>query len=1355
MNRKGRQPFESIRTEGALLPAELLQRIAGEDRSLGGLNPEDYHLSGERLREAIARSWSRLQSAWRHFEAARATLGETDLGTSITRERWLLPLFQELQFGRLSLAGRLEVEGKSYPVSHLWRNVPIHLVGCAVDLDSHTKGAAGAARTTPHGLVQELLNRRDDFLWGVVSNGLVLRILRDSRALTRQAYVELDLEAMLRGERYSDFALLWLLHHQSRFEAERPTECWLEKWTREAAAQGTRALEQLRRGVEQAIVALGRGFLAPRENHDLREFLRKGELATQDYYRELLRIVYRLLFLFVAEDRGLLLDPKADAAARDRYRRWYSTARLRQLAERRRGGPHVDLWRSLRLVMQHLEKGCPGLALPALGSFLWSSDAALHLNPSDLQNRDLLEAIRHLAFTEDGSSRRAVDWKNLGSEELGSVYESLLELHPRISAEHAQFELDTAGGHERKTSGSYYTPRSLVDCLLDSALESVLADTMKKPDPERAILALKVCDPACGSGHFLIAAAHRMARRLASVRSGDAEPSPEATRTALRDVIGHCLYGVDLNPMAVELCKVALWMEALEPGKPLTFLSSKIREGNSLLGTTPKLLQQGIPDAAFEALEGDDKKVVADAKKQNKAERKGQRLMFAEMVAEPVAEYGALSRSMQTIEALPDDTLDHLQVKEQKWRNLITSEPHRREELRANAWCAAFVWRKAKDSPPYITQDVFKSIERRPERVDARIIDEVERLKNQYHFFHWHVEFPDVFRPDHPEMEDRNEEAGWTGGFDCVLGNPPWERIKLQEKEFFAQRCPEIAEAPNAAARRKRIDELATKDASLLAAFYEELRQSEGESHFVRESGRYPLTGRGDINTYAIFAETMRLVQSTVGRVGIIVPSGVATDDTTKLFFQELVEGGALVSLFDFENREGIFEGVHRSYKFCLLTLTGLRRPTLKGSDFVFFAHCTADLQDAERHFTLSAPDLTLLNPNTRTCPVFRSKRDAELTKAIYRRVPILVKEGPPEENPWGLFIRRVFDLNKRETLTLLRPAEESDGTRCVKMYESKLIHQFDHRWATYDGDRTRDLDSNEKTNPDGIVRSRYAIPAAEVDNRIACYRSESSPNLGWTRSWLLAWRDICRNTDARTVIATALPRSATDFTLRVAFPTQYPEVAGVALLSNLNSFVLDYLCRQVLGGIHLSDYVTKQLPVLPPSTYDLRNFWHSGVFLLDWLRPRVLELVFTSYDLSQVSRDLDYAGPPFRWNEERRFQIRCELDGAFFHLYLGPEDAWRNEPTTLTTYFSTPRHAVDYILDTFPIVRRDDEKHHGHYRTKTQILDIYDRMTQSILTGTPYQTILKPPPGDPSCAHAKQQAQAADSTTLVRQPRP
>ncbi len=1334
MQLRKRNIFTTIRAEGSILPADLLQRISnqqkqpGRDAHLKGLTPDDYHLAGGlRLNEAINQSWNRMQGAWAVFQNALDKLQLSDTGTTVTREKWLLPLFQELGYGRLPTAKAIEIEGKSYPISHLWQQTPIHLVSARVDLDTRTAGVAGASRISPHGLTQELLNRSEAHLWGFVSNGLRLRILRDNVSLTRQAYVEFDLEAMMNGEQFPDFMMLWLLCHESRVNAEKPqaqpSECWLERWSKAAHEQGTRALDQLRNGVEDAIKALGRGFLAHPANQTLLGRLRKGELDKQDYYRQLLRLVYRLLFLFVAEDLELLFAPEADEKTRERYTQFYSVARLRRLAERRLGARHGDLYHGLRLVMQKLGNGgCAELGLPALGSFLFSDEAIADLNGCELANHELLEAVRALAFITDGHRRRTVDYKNLRSEELGSVYEALLELHPEINAEARQFNLASASGNERKTTGSYYTPDSLVQCLLDSALDPVVAEAAKQPDPEQAILRLKVVDPACGSGHFLIAAAHRMAKRLGTVRTGDDEPAPEAVRTALRDVIGRCIYGVDINPMAVELCKVSLWMEALEPGKPLSFLEHRIQCGNSLIGATPALLKNGIPDDAFKPIEGDDKAVCSEYKRANKEERKihfaQKRLQFE---SEPWERLGDLATGLIQIEEISDVSIEGVRRKQERWEQIVRSQDYNFTRLWADAWCAAFVWKKIKDpNHPYpITEELFRKIERNPFHVvNGWHEKEIRLLAEQYQFFHWHLAFPDVFRVPVKDEEPENEQAGWSGGFDVVLGNPPWDRIKLQEKEWFAQRNPDIANAPNAAARQRKIKELIETDPALYEAFLDDRRKSEGESHLARNGGRFPLCGTGDINTYAIFAETNRMLINQRGRVGCIVPSGIATDDTTKEFFQDIVENRLLVSLYDFQSGPGLFGEIgHARFKFCLLTLAGAQSPHAAGIEFAFFLRNAEHLLDDDRRFKLSAEEIALLNPNTRTCPVFRTKRDAELTKAIYRRVPVLIREGnakgAADVNSWGIEFKRMIDMANdsglfrtredllKDDLRLSGNIFSKDDESYLPLYEAKMLHHFTHRYGDYedkpeDSQNTSlpDVPVERLQNPTYVVQPRYWVPLWEVVQKISqvppellkAYLKFDEAKIRSVITWwfagycFLTGNDECGGRLLRAATGTLVTgnEAIQQWLAARSLATQYPlKFTRLDLFNTRGDFIK--FARELIE-------------------------LHCPKWLLGWR-----DICRNTDERTVIASVL----PPVGVGHKFPLMMHIQVSAAYFHLY------------------GIAREDVDYILDTFPIVRRKDEQGHSEYRTKRVILEIYDEMRRAMESGAAYQTRLDPPPAN------------------------
>ena len=1162
MRNRQHSTFTSVSSEGALLPIDVLQRIANFDPELGGMRVEEYYNEGEKLNEVISSSWSKVLRAWQKFQHQVTDLPESQSGITQTRELWLLPLFSELGYGRLFTVKPLEVAENSYPISHGWQHVPIHLVSFRTGLDQLSRGTAlatggsGNFKRSPSSLVQELLNRSSDHLWGIVSNGLQLRMLRKNVSLTRQVYVEFDLEAMLRGELYADFVLLWLLCHQSRFEAERPGDCWLEKWSRLAQDQGMRLLNKLRDGVETAINTLGAGYLAHPANQGLRQKLRDGLLSPQDYYRQVLRFVYRMIVLFVAEDRDVLFAPDADDESRSRYTRYYSTARLRRHAELRLGTRHSDLYQVLWLVMEQIggetgSLGCPGLGLPSLNGFLFSAQSVSEIVGCQLTNHDLLTAVRSLSLTFDNNVPRHVDYKNIGSEELGSVYESLLELHPEMNIEARTFALTTASGNERKTSGSYYTPTSLIDCLLDSALDPVLEEACKgKPKTEaiKAILDLKVCDPACGSGHFLIAAAHRIARRLAAISTDSEEPDAQSRRAALRDVVGHCIYGVDINPMSVELCKVNLWMEAIEPGKPLSFLDAHIQCGNSLLGSTPALLRSGIPDSAFNPIEGDDKKICSEFKKKNKQYREsGQLSLFDEEYAMPWDRLGNLAASMIQMEEMDDDTVEAIHRKEEEYNNLITSSNYENGKLLADAWCAAFVWKKNNEFSYPITQEIFRQLEQSPYNIAGWMKDEIKRLARQYQFFHWHLAFPKVFRLPSKDETPENEQVGWSGGFDVVLGNPPWERIKIQEKEWFASRKPTIANAANAAQRKRMITQLQYDDPDLYSAFYEDQRQATGESHIVRDSSLYPLCGRGDVNTYAIFAENMRHVISLTGRVGCIVPSGVATDNTTQFFFRDLTDSMTLVSLFSFINEAKLFPGIDHRVSFALLTISG----NIGGwpeANFAFGVYRTEDLQQEDRHFSLSSQDIALLNPNTRTCPIFRSKRDKEITLRIYENVPVLIKEGPLEENPWNIKFASMFHMANDSHLFRSREQLEKDGFHLVKnlfcsneqvylpLYEAKMINTFNHRFGTYDNATKEELARGKlpEMSIDQLDNSNnYPLPNYWVSD----YEVEKVQLIN--AKWSLGFRCITSSNLLRTFIGSIIPYVASGHSMAIMKLTQ------------------------------------------------------------------------------------------------------------------------------------------------------------------------------------------------------------------------
>jgi hypothetical protein len=1312
--------FEAITIEGGLLSPEWLSRVA--QLNAGMQSESDYRIpKGLNLRDEIGRYWRVAQAHWNEFSSGRSA--KADAHALATR--FVGSLLRE-SFGYSSLVETQPaiVAERKYPIglSTLNGRVPVVVAPAASGLDTlATTFGDGTRRRSAFGLAQEYLNAQDGALWGLSCDGVTLRIVRDNASLTRPAWIEADLQRIFTEERYADFAALWLLAHETRFgRVEQPvTECALEVWRNSGREEGTRAREHLRRGVEDALFALGQGFLAHPDNHAMRGDLRGGSLTTKAYFNELLRLVYRLIFVLTVEERGLLHAHDASEEAKALYAAGYSLRRLRDRSVKRSAHDRFsDLWESMKVALKGVACGEPRLGLPALAG-IFSANQCPHLDAAKLQNRALLLAVFKLAWLREDDSLVRVNWRDMGPEELGSVYESLLELVPQIASDGRQFSFATGGdtkGNARKTTGSYYTPDSLVQLLLDSALEPVIAETIAKhPDkPIEALLGLSIVDPACGSGHFLLAAARRLASHIARIQA-NGTPSAADYRHALRQVVGRCIYGVDLNLMAVELCKVSLWMEAVEPGLPLTFLNSHIQHGNALLGTTAELMARGVPDAAWEPIEGDDKKVGSLLKKRNKAEAGGQRTLT--FTPDTTAEESrAVVAAVRDLESAPDADIAALSSKETKWEDILESQAYRHQKFVADAWCAAFVWPKQAgelaDAAP--TNELWRQLRDGQTKPPGLTMKMVGQLANEYRFFHWHLQFPQVFA---------------NGGFDVVLGNPPWERVKLQEQEFFASRSEEIAKAVNAAARKKLIARLPEENPRLWEAWAAASRSAEGESHSIRQSGRYPLCGKGDVNTYAIFAEHNQAVLSPRGRAGFIVPSGIATDDTTKDYFGALVGAGRLASLFDYRNHDRLFYDVgHRRFKFCLFTATGTGI-SASAVSFVFFAESAEDVHDSARRFTLAPSDIELLNPNTRTSPTFRSRRDADINLAMYRRAGILWRESDEERgNPWNVRFMAMFHMSGDSDLFRTRADMElagasREGNRFVRsvgvslpLVEAKMVHHFDHRYGDYtdkpagsQDTQLPDVPEERLADPSYQTMPRYWVEKRDVDARL---------NDVWKHDWLIGWRDICRSTDERTVISSLIPRSAVGDKFLLILPRIDPRLAA-CLYASLCSFPLDYAARQKVGGTSLKYFTMRQLPVLRPDTYQSDTAWDRGTTLRDWILPRVLELTYTAWDLRSFACDVGFHVPPFEWRSQRRFDLRCELDAAFFRLYgLSKDD-------------------VTYVMETFPIVRRNDEKaNHGVYRTKEVILSIYDELVAAERSGISYRTRLSPPPAHVSLTH-------------------
>lgn len=1506
--------FPALRLEGGLLGPDILEQLlAGE---LPGQKPRDFGLDDKRsLTEEMASVFADARTQWEVFRRRLARLPEGDPATSVTRDAWVIPFLSLLGYELPYNQRAYEIDGATFAISHRAGEAedapPVHIVGVHQELGR--LAPTGRPRLAPHSLLQEYLNC-SEHLWGIVTNGLILRLLRDSTFVRRQAYVEFDLQQILEEQRFNDFAILFRLLHRSHLpqRAEQARECWLEKYYQQALEQGGRVRERLRDGVEECLKGLANGFLAHPKNSQLRERLASSglnRLTPEEFYRQLLRLVYRFLFLLVSEERGLI-------SASPLYRDHYGVGRLRRLLERRSAfTEHEDLWCSLRVLWRVLsqEELAQLLGAAPLNGDLF---APLELDSCSLSNRDLLQAFWHLAYYQESptSPPCRVNYAALDVEELGSVYESLLDYQPQIVTGQGAPRFELGYGSERKSTGSYYTPPELVAELIRSALEPVIEERLKAARPpeekEQAILSIRVCDPACGSGHFLLAAARRLGKELAKIRTGEEEPAPERVREAIRDVVAHCIYGVDKNPLAVELCRVALWLEAHCAGKPLTFLDHHIKCGDSLVGVLDlAILEKGIPDEAFTPVSADSKEAARSLKQRNRTEcqslQTGQ-LSLAFDTDQVVAE---LSQERQKLEAIPDNSPAEVSRKQQLYSRYCQDPQHQKLVEACNLWTAAFFQPLIPDFSRAITTQAVA--DRLQERTPSQALATAQALAVENRFFHWPLEFPEVFE---------------SGGFDVILSNPPWERIKLQEEEFFASRNTAIARAPNAAARKRLIADLPKTNPALWQDYQRALHGAESTSRFLRGSGQYPLTGRGDINTYSVFAERVRNLLSPRGRAGIIIPTGIATDATNQFFFADLVEQGQLASLFDFENREALFPGVHRSYKFCLLTLTGSRTQT-DATTFTFFATRTEHLRDPRRAFRLSATDIARINPNTRTLPVFRTRQDADLTRAIYERVPVLVNEHTGE-NSWGVRFLRMFDMSNDSHLFRTRAELEKQGYRLVgnvfvpsppgpfshtageggriaapdlssraageggyelpkasqeliararqlrreattaesllwellrdrrllgrkfrrqhpigqfiadffcddarliieidgavhreptqqerdrlreeilrehgfailrftndqildrteqvlreiaafvtahsyehpsplsqslgrgaggeglylPLYEAKMIWHYDHRYGTYEGVSDRSStqlptpNERQHADPHFVVQPWYWVPAEEVTKRLG----------DWQRGWLVGFRDVTNATNERTAIFSLLPRVGVGHTMPIVLTGEISAIHLSCFLANLNVLIFDWALRQKIGGTHLTFFILRQLPVLPPDAYTAED--------LRFIVPRALELVYTSWDMKPFADDVwreadeglravirphpptpspaalgeGFPFPPFTWNEERRAVLRAELDAYYARLYgltrkqlryiLDPADLTERELADILDPWEEVRDLLDpagyaarvaastFPGETFRVLKEKEIRQYGEYRTRRLVLEAWEKLAQ------------------------------------------
>ena len=1190
------------------------------------------------------------------------------------------------------------------------------------------------------------LRRVDDLTtgnlrWGILTNGGRWRLYYSGARSVSEQFFELDLAAVLGIAGHGDG--LFALDDDQRRHALRVFALVFRKEAFLPSATDPRTFH---------VRALEEGkFYEERVAADLSDLVfdniypllarsiadNAPEVSLQEVREAALILLYRLLFILYAEDRDLL--PVNDR----RYDDYGLRDRVRiDVGDRKDKGDTFSntaarYWSVVDDLCRAIDEGDTSIGLPPYNGGLFDPERTPLLRQVRLSDSVMAEVIDKLSFERTDDARKYINYRDLSVQQLGSIYERLLEheviregdvvdIRPNIFA--------------RKGSGSYYTPDDLVNLIIRETLEPLIEariaafrtkaeelassdqdegrklGILRRLDPAERLLDLKICDPAMGSGHFLVSLVDYMADQVitamaetetmvewadyispladriegirntilgnAEERSWTVDPEQLDDRHIIRRmVLKRCVYGVDKNQMAVELAKVALWLHSFTVGAPLSFLDHHLRCGDSLFGSWVKT---GI----------------------EKATAYGSPLLLHE----PVKTALGSAASMQTIEGLPDAEI---------------AEAHRSQEIfegvqvmtaPLNAFLSllhAIEWQdlKGKDNATAIQGyfdgafgDPFEIAlgKREPQVRDdhgrrfLEILNVAGELLAEERFLNWQVAFPGVWTDW--------ENEGLSGGFDAIIGNPPWDRMKLQQVEWFAARKREIALTQKAADRKRMIHELERNNDPLSGDFKKANERAEAATRMARSGGDYPLLSGGDVNIYSLFVERAMALVKRDGMVGLLAPSGIASDKTASVFFKGVATQGRLKALYDFENgRQGMkggpfFADVHRSFKFCVFVASPA--PTQFPANCAFFLHDVAQLSDPNRRFPLTAENFARVNPNTGTAPIFRSRRDAELTTAIYSRLPILVdRSGGESVKTWPVKYVRMFDMTNDSGLFCTLPElEEQEGAypiggnrygsasgEWLPLYVGRMIHQFDHRAASVEVNEENlhnaalsgDITSEQKADPDFVPVPQYWVPSREVAFPAGL-------------DWLIAFRDIARATDMRTMIAAAIPFCGVGNTAPIIVPEDVETYRAYAdrLLGNIGALVFDYVVRQKAQSTHLNWYIVEQLPVVPPPRFDDVRFGSKTAGEI--IREVVLELTYTAHDMAPFARDMGYfdaAGdvkPPFAWNEERRLKLRAKLDAIFFNLYG-----------------ITGRDDVRYIYSTFPIVERQEkEAYDGRYRS-------------------------------------------------------
>ena len=1197
-------------------------------------------------------------------------------------------------------------------------------------LNLDTRGDHSAS---PHGQILRYLAAADDaslgtIRWGILTNGKIWR-LYDYRTRPRAtAFYEADirraLDAITTADDYDELRKFYLLFRDKAFSPQQgATTTFLEKCMDEAKLFEERVAQDISGVVFERVFPNLVAALAKAAN-----------VHPTKAHQPALVLLYRILFIMFAEDRGLL--PVEHPSYQDYGLRYWLREHERpkgaKLSHQRR-----NAYLHFRELCRIVDRGDLAIGVPAYNGNLFAEDYADILETHELPDSDFIPVIRDLSHTNIDGESRYVNYRDMSVQQLGSIYERLLEREPIVDTEgNIKIVLNR---HARKDSGSFYTPQPLVDLIVDQTLEPLVEDRLKafeqkaqelsqdtrdttvriaeliQHDPAAAVLDMKVLDPAMGSGHFLVTTVDFLADYIADLIeyapsvpewSNGNYQSPVATQVNTirntikkqanehgwvvndsqlsdqaiirRMVLKRSIYGVDKNPLTVELAKVALWLHSFTVGAPLSFLDHHLRCGDALVGMRTQRATEEL-----NRLGG----------------------LFAQSAIQSAEKAAS---AIQRIEDIPDSIIEHVHES----RALFDKAERKTAELRGILdflcglqWLTANMTKSAKAEfeAPIINileqstngaerlltceQPAEPTSKSRRNLATAQLFnqrrDAIRQAARSENFLHWEAAFPEVWQ----NWKDENP----SGGFNAVIANPPWDRIKVQEREWLEQRGSELTKLHTAAERRNALDRLRKQGSTLPNDLDETKSRANRQAAWVRESSMYPLLGRGDVNLYALFVERAESLIKPDGAVGLLTPAGVYADYTAAGFFQKLSGAGRIRCVYDFENQKVFFKDVATRFKFCVFAFGGPQR-RFSEARCAFFLHDVAEIDDPDRTFIIEPSNFALVNPNTKTAPIFRNQRDADITVDIYLQHPVLVdRAGAAEKRAWPVRYQTMFHMSGDSAK--FRTAAQLDAKGyypiagnmwkraddiCLPLLEGKMVQAYDHRAASV------------INNPDNLFRPGQPLDASDEQRRDPSWSPtprywvhESECDWNTDESWGLGFKEITAATNRRTFIAAILPT--------VAFGNKIPLLRGTAeqrheylLCANLNSFVFDFVARQKVHNQTLNRYIVEQLPVIALGDYHLPI---GDSTARELVQDHVLRLTYTAHDIQAFARDIGYDGEPFIWDDNERMHLRARLDALYFILYGISKDN------------------AEYILSTFPIVQREDETQHGRFMTRDLIL--------------------------------------------------